>query len=121
MVASILSANSGRSRHSSDNLLGTLQLLILKTLDHGPKHGFGITLHIQAVSDGMLRVEEGSLYPALHRLERAKLIVGKWTITENGRRARVYTLSNAGKRRLAETESNWATVSAGVQKVLGFA
>jgi PadR family transcriptional regulator, regulatory protein PadR len=118
MVASILSADAGRA---SDKLLGTLQLLILKTLDHGPNHGFGITLHIQTVSDGMLRVEEGSLYPALHRLERAKLIVGKWIVTGNGRRARVYTLSNAGKKRLAEAENNWATVSAGVQKVLEFA
>lgn len=108
-------------RGSSDNLLGTLQLLILKTLDHGPKHGFAITLHIQTVSDGLLRVEEGSLYPALHRLERAKLISGTWTVTENGRRARVYTLTSAGNRRLADTETNWATVSAGVQKVLRFA
>lgn len=110
-----------RSTASSDNLLGTLQLLILKTLDHGPKHGFAITLHIQTVSDGLLRVEEGSLYPALHRLERAKLISGKWVITENGRRARVYTLTGAGKKRLADSENNWATVSAGVRKVLQFA
>jgi PadR family transcriptional regulator PadR len=106
--------------HNLATILGTLQLLILKTLDHGSKHGFGITLHIQTVSDGLLRIEEGSLYPALHRLERAKLISGKWVVTENGRRARVYTLSPAGKKRLAETESNWATVSAGVQKVLRF-
>jgi transcriptional regulator len=98
-----------------------LQLLILKTLDHGPKHGFGITIHIQTVSDGLLRVEEGSLYPALHRLERVKLITGKWVVTENGRRARVYTLSVAGKKKLVQTEINWATVSAGVQKVLSFA
>jgi PadR family transcriptional regulator PadR len=109
------------SAASSDNLLGTLQLLILKTLDHGPKHGFAITLHIQTVSDGLLRIEEGSLYPALHRLERAKLISGKWVITENGRRARVYTLTGAGKKRLADSESNWATVSAGVRKVLQLA
>ncbi len=105
----------------SDNLLGTLQLLILKTLDHAPKHGFAITLHIQTVSGGLLRVEEGSLYPALHRLERAKLIAGKWVITENGRRARVYTLTAAGKKRLAESENNWAAVSTGVRKVLQFA
>ena len=115
-----MTADGLRFAQSSDNLLGTLQLLILKTLDHGSKHGFGITLHIQSVSEGLLRVEEGSLYPALHRLERAKLISGKWVVTENGRRARVYTLTAAGKKRLAETESNWATVSAGVQKVLRF-
>jgi len=115
-----MTADGLRFAQSSDNLLGTLQLLILKTLDHGSKHGFGITLHIQSVSERLLRVEEGSLYPALHRLERAKLISGKWVVTENGRRARVYTLTAAGKKRLAETESNWATVSAGVQKVLRF-
>ena len=115
-----MTADGLRFAQSSDNLLGTLQLLILKTFDHGSKHGFGITLHIQSVSEGLLRVEEGSLYPALHRLERAKLISGKWVVTENGRRARVYTLTAAGKKRLAETESNWATVSAGVQKVLRF-
>ncbi len=105
---------------SSDSLLGTLQLLILKTLHHAPKHGFAITLHIQTVSDGLLRVEEGSLYPALHRLERAKLIRGNWIVTENGRRARVYELTAAGRKRLADTENNWAVVSAGVQKVLRF-
>lgn len=121
MAPSLLSTGSALSRQPSDNLLGTLQLLILKSLNHGPKHGFGITLHIQTVSEGLLRVEEGSLYPALHRLERAKLISGKWVLTENGRRARVYTLTPAGLKRLAESESNWATVSAGVQKVLAFA
>jgi transcriptional regulator len=105
----------------SDSLLGTLQLLVLKTLEYAPNHGFGITLHIQTVSDGLLRVEEGSLYPALHRLERAKLIAGEWKVTENGRRARVYKLTAAGRKRLADTEQNWATVSAGVQKVLRFA
>ena len=106
---------------STDTLLGTLQLLILKTLEYAPNHGFGITLHIQTVSNGLLRVEEGSLYPALHRLERAKLIAGEWKITENGRRARVYKLTPAGRKRLGENEQNWATVSAGVQKVLRFA
>lgn len=105
----------------TDKLLGTLQLLILKTLSHGPQHGFGITLHIQTVSQGLLRIEEGSLYPALHRLERAKLISGEWTVTGNGRRARVYSLTKGGQERLAENESNWATVLAGVQKVLQFA
>ncbi len=111
---------SDRTNLGNDSLLGTLQLLILKTLSHGPRHGFGITLHIQSVSEGLLRVEEGSLYPALHRLEKAKLIAGEWTVTEHGRRARVYTLTTAGKKRLADTENTWANVSAGVQKVLRF-
>lgn len=105
----------------SDHLLGTLELLILKTLELGPNHGFGITLHVQNVSTGLLRMEEGSLYPALHRLEKDKLIRGAWRQTENARRARFYTLTAAGQRRLAEAETNWASVSKGVQKVLKFA
>ncbi|HMC59120.1 MAG TPA: PadR family transcriptional regulator [Candidatus Solibacter sp.] len=104
-----------------DRLPGTLELLILKTLERGPNHGFGITLHVQTVSDGMLRMEEGSLYPALHRLEKDKLVRGVWRQTENGRKARVYTLTAAGQRRLAEAETNWAAVSRGVQRVLRFA
>ena len=98
----------------------TLDLLILKTLEREQNHGFGITLHIQTVSDGLLRVEEGSLYPALHRLEREKLIHGEWRQTPNGRRARVYALSAAGKKRLREAEANWASVAKGVQRVLRF-
>lgn len=103
-----------------DQLLGTLELLILKTLQRAPNHGFGITLHVQTVSDGLLRVEEGSLYPALHRLERDKLIQGAWQQTTNARRARVYALTPAGKKRLAEAEANWSAVSKGVQRVLRF-
>jgi PadR family transcriptional regulator PadR len=105
----------------SDQLLGTLELLILKTLERGPNHGFGITLHVQTVSEGLLRVEEGSLYPALHRLEREKLLRGEWQITENGRRARVYALTAAGRKRLAGAEASWSAVSKGVQRVLRFA
>ena len=105
----------------SDSLLGTLELLILKTLERGPNHGFGITLHVQTVSEGLLRMEEGSLYPALHRLEKDKLIRGVWRQTENARKARFYTLTAAGQRRLAKAETNWADVSKGVQRVLRFA
>ena len=100
---------------------GTLELLILKTLSRGANHGFGITLHVQTVSDGLLRVEEGSLYPALHRMEAQKLVKGAWRVTENGRRARFYSLTDTGKRRLAEAETNWAAVAKGVRKVLRFA
>src|SRR5712672_3376430 len=74
-------------RKTSDNLQGTLALLILKTLARGANHGFGIAQHIQEASEGLLRVEEGSLYPALHRLERNKLVTATWQITGNGRRA----------------------------------
>ena len=102
----------------SDTLQGTLDLLVLKTLERAPNHGFGITLHIQSASDGALRVEEGSLYPALRRLERDKVIAGEWKTTENGRRARYYRLTRAGVRRLAETERRWAELTRSVGRVL---
>jgi PadR family transcriptional regulator, regulatory protein PadR len=105
----------------ADQLQGTLELLILKTLERGPNHGFGITLHVETVSSGLLRLEEGSLYPALHRLEKQKLVAGEWRQTEKSRRARFYTLTPAGRRRLAEAETNWTAVSRGVRKVLRFA
>ncbi len=105
---------------SSDTLLGALDLLILKTLVRGPNHGFGIALHIQTVSEGLLRVEEGSLYPALHRLERDKFVKASWTQTENGRRARLYKLTAAGRQRLEAAEANWDSVSKGVTRVLRF-
>jgi transcriptional regulator len=99
----------------------TLDLLILKTLDRGPNHGFGITNHIQKASEGLLRIDEGSLYPALHRLERDGLISGKWAISENARRARFYDLTKAGRERLKEHEGDWRSLSAGVTRVLEFA
>jgi PadR family transcriptional regulator, regulatory protein PadR len=105
---------------STDALLGTLDLLILKTLARGPNHGFGIALHIQSVSEGLLRVEEGSLYPALHRLERDKFVKAAWTQTENGRRARIYKLTAAGLGRLEEAQSNWDNVAKGVTRVLRY-
>jgi len=101
-----------------DNLQGALELLVLKTLEKSPNHGFGITLHVQEVSAGLLHLEEGSLYPALHRLERESVIQGEWRNTENGRRARFYKLTASGKRRLAEAESNWTTIALGVRRVL---
>ena len=103
-----------------DTLQGTLDLLILKTLQRGPNHGFGISQHIQAVSDGTLCVEEGSLYPALHRLERDKVIKGEWQVTENGRRARTYRITRAGSKRLGEAEQSWAALSQSVAKVLRY-
>ncbi len=101
-------------------LQGALELLILKTLARGANHGFGITLHIQNASDELLSVEEGSLYPALHRLERGKMVSAEWKLTENGRRARFYSLTAAGRKRLAEVEESWAALSKGVAKVLRF-
>ena len=98
-----------------------LDLLILKTLVRGPNHGFGITVHIQTASEGLLRIEEGSLYPALHRLERTGLILGRWAISENGRRARYYELTATGRKRLKEQEEQWRSLSDGVGRVLEFA
>lgn len=106
---------------ATENLQGSLELLILKTLDQGPNHGFGITHHIHSASEGLLEIEEGSLYPALHRLEKEKLIAGSWKVTENGRRARFYALTASGRRRLIEVRNNWRTVAKGVKKVLHFA
>jgi len=104
-----------------DRLQGTLELLILKSLDHGANHGFGIALHVQTVSDGLLEVEEGSLYPALHRLEKERLVKGEWRMTGNGRKARFYSLTAAGRRRRGEAEENWAAVAKGVRRLLRFA
>ena len=105
----------------ADSLQGTLDLLILKTLQLGPNHGFGITLHIQTASQGLLRVEEGSLYPALHRLERDNLVKAEWKTTDNRRRARVYTLTPAGRKRLDEAQDSWMTLSKGIGKLLRYA
>ena len=104
----------------ADSLQGTLDLVILKTLAVGPNHGFGITLHIQTVSQGLLRVEEGSLYPALHRLERDKLVKAEWTTTGNRRRARLYTLTAAGRKRLGEAEESWTALAKGVGRLLRY-
>ena len=98
-----------------------LELLILKTLSVGPNHGFGIALHIEESSSAMLRVEEGSLSPALHRLDKAGFIDAEWTVTPNGRRARVYRLTKTGRKRLKDIEESWATLTEGVRRVLRWA
>jgi PadR family transcriptional regulator PadR len=103
-----------------DTPQATLELLVLKTLARGPNHGFGVALHIEQSSDDLLRVQEGSLYPALHRLEKEGLIQAEWKVTEKGRRARVYRLTRAGRTRLARSERSWAALSEAVNKVLRF-
>jgi transcriptional regulator len=104
------------------NPQAALELLILKTLAAaGPNHGFGIALHIEQASSALLRVEEGSLYPALHRLDRAGVIEAEWTVTENGRRARVYRLTKDGRKRLKDIEESWTTLAEGVKRVLRWA
>jgi PadR family transcriptional regulator, regulatory protein PadR len=109
------------NKPKNDLLQGTLALLVLKTLARGPLHGYGITLHIQMVSKDFLRVEEGSLYPALHRMEQDGWISAEWGTSENNRRARYYRLTAAGRKQLAEEEKNWACLTEAVASVLQFA
>jgi PadR family transcriptional regulator, regulatory protein PadR len=104
-----------------ENPQAALELLILTTLAAGPNHGFGIALHIEQTSSSLLRVEEGSLYPALHRLEKAGVIEAEWTVTPNRRRARVYRLTKAGRKRLKDIQESWATLTEGVRRVLRWA
>ena len=107
-------------RGNNDVLQGTLDLLVLKSLARGPMHGFGITVHIQRVSEEVLRVEEGSLYPALHRIEQAGWITSEWGTSENNRRARYYRLTAAGRKQLAKEEEGWDQLTRAVAKVLRF-
>jgi transcriptional regulator len=101
---------------------GSLPLLILKILVHrGPLHGYGITVRIQEVSEDLLRVEEGSLYPALHRMEEAGWIKAKWLTTENKRRARVYEITADGRKRLETEEKRWLAVNAALVRALKLA
>jgi PadR family transcriptional regulator len=101
-------------------LQGTLALLVLKSLARGPMHGYGITLHIQLISKDVLRVEEGSLYPGLHRMEQDGWISAAWGTTENNRRARYYQLTAKGRKQLADEEKNWARLTQAVAQVLQF-
>ena len=104
-----------------DALQGSLPLLILKLLDRrGPLHGYGLTTFIEETSEA-LRVEEGSLYPALHRLEEAGQVKAKWVLTENKRRARVYEITPAGRKHLETEEARWRNVTAAVEQVLRLA
>ncbi|HYZ85901.1 MAG TPA: PadR family transcriptional regulator [Bryobacteraceae bacterium] len=103
----------------TDSLQGSLDLLVLKTLSRRPHlHGYGIMAAIRDTSGEVLRADEGSLYPALHRMEEAGWIKAEWTTTESGRRARMYQLTAAGKKQLAAEESRWDAVSAAINRVL---
>src|SRR5258708_38581215 len=107
-------------RTKSYNLQGTLDLLVLKSLELGRMHGWGVTLHIQRISNEVLRVEEGSLYPALHRMEQEGWIAASWGNSENNRRARYYRLTAAGKKQLAKEEQSWEELTGAVALVLNF-
>ena len=105
--------------NQTDVLQGTLDLLIMKTIALEPMHGWAIAQRIQQVSNDLLRVQQGSLYPALHRLEHQGWITAEWGLSENNRRARFYSLTKAGRRQLGVELSKWDRLSAGVRLVLG--
>jgi len=103
---------------SLDLLKGTLDLLILKTLSWGPTHGYGVARWIELVTDDVLRVEEGSLYPALHRLEKRGWVESDWGLSENNRRAKYYALTAEGRKQLRAESADWSRFAAAVFKVL---
>ena len=97
---------------------GTLDMLVLKALSLGPMHGFGIGQRIRQLAEDMLMVEEGTLYPALYRIEERGWIKSEWGVSENNRRARFYKLTRAGRKQLHVEESNWEYLSVAVRKIL---
>jgi PadR family transcriptional regulator PadR len=105
-------------RPQTDALRGSLDLLVLKTLSLEPMHGWGIGQRIQQISDGVLEVNQGSLYPALQRLEKEGLITSEWHVSENGRRARFYQLTTSGHRALGRELESWRRFNAGLEAVL---
>jgi len=109
------------AKPKSDLLQGTLDLLILKTLDLEPMHGWGISQRIQQVSDSVLQVNQGSLYPALHRLEEQGWIAASWQTSENNRQAKYYELTRRGRKQLVEEKDNWLRLSAAVGRIVGAA
>jgi transcriptional regulator len=102
----------------NDALRGSLDLLVLKTLSLTPMHGWGISLRIQQISKGILEVNQGSLYPALQRLEKSGLIDSDWGTTDNNRRARYYRITAAGRRALGQELESWRKFAAGLEAVL---
>ncbi len=108
-----------RQKQKNDILQGTLALLVLRTLSARPKlHGYALTSHIQKVSADLLRVEEGSLYPALHRMEQEGWLRSEWGTTEKNRQARFYSLTAKGKKQLEQERENWELLTKGVNRVL---
>jgi transcriptional regulator len=106
---------------SVDLLQGTLDLLVLRTLQAGPLHGWAISQRIQQISEDVLRVNQGSLYPALHRLENEGWIEAEWGASENNRRAKFYRLSRSGRKKLEEETASWERLAAAVARVLQMA
>ena len=116
-----MSIRKRADREHSAHLQGTLDLLILRTLAHGPQHGQGIARAIQQQSDNVLIVEHGSLYPALQRLEDRSLVSAEWGTSENNRKARFYTLTKRGRAELTREHSEWKKVASAIMRVLGAA
>ncbi|HWW86053.1 MAG TPA: PadR family transcriptional regulator [Vicinamibacterales bacterium] len=110
-----------RRARKADALQGTLDLLVLRTLSREPMHGYAIAARIQQITDDRLRIEEGSLYPALHRMEQDGWIAADWKITSNNRRARVYRLTRAGRKRLDQQQERWDQLTEAVARVLRYA
>jgi transcriptional regulator len=109
-------------KHPNDRLQGTLDLLVLKSLaSRGPMHGYAMTLHIQSIGGDALRIEEGSLYPALHRMAQEGWISAKWGASENNRRARYYAITAAGRKQLAHEQRRWDELTEAVARVLQLA
>ena len=106
------------SKQKSDLLQGTLDMLILKTLATGEMHGWGISQRIQQVSQGALSINQGSLYPALYRLEEQGWIASEWGSSENNRQAKYYKLTRAGRKQLAEEQANWERLSVAINLIL---
>src|ERR1700731_754676 len=108
-------------RQKNDILQGTLALLVLKTLEtRGPMHGYAITQHLQKGSADLLRVEEGSLYPALHRMAQEGLSRGKWGTTDKNRDALFYAITAAGRKQLVHEQESWARLTEGGGRILGY-
>jgi PadR family transcriptional regulator, regulatory protein PadR len=105
-------------KSKNDLLQGTLDLLILKTLALGPQHGWGISLRIRQMSEDILQVNQGSLYPALHRLEEQGWIAAEWGVSDANRQARFYTLTRAGQKQLQRETDSWTQMSLAVQRIL---
>ncbi|MEO6874778.1 MAG: PadR family transcriptional regulator [Opitutaceae bacterium] len=106
------------AKAKTDLLQGTLDLLILKALQRGPIHGFGISVQIRSMSQDMLQVEQGSLYPALYRLEEQGWITAAWGVSDNNRKARFYSLTSAGRKQLAVETAAWEQVAIAINLVL---
>jgi transcriptional regulator len=107
------------AKQKSDLLQGTLDVLVLKTLDLEPMHGWGISQRILQISENVLQVNQGSLYPALHRLEEQGLICSSWGASENNRQAKYYELTRLGRKQLTDETENWQRLSRAVDRVLG--